>query len=119
MGFDKKKYILDWVDHQHKDSSKIIYLDNIPYLYIPNFYSTMFLLDKNLAKEYFLNNVHEKNLRSAKHGGIREKFAAGLNFYNPPNGYSSRGLICLEENYLNQDQLIHHSENTYSNNFAK
>jgi hypothetical protein len=91
---------------------------NSKYWYI-NFqfpYQGMYLLDRELAKEYLFGN-HQIDERIKK-WGIRERSAAGLTFIKIPKDFSSRNLVgfYLDKFCVDNNALIHHLPNNYANN---
>jgi len=91
---------------------------NSKYWYI-NFqfpYQGMYLLDRELAKEYLFGN-HQIDERIKK-WGIRERAAAGLTFIKIPKDFSSRNLVgfYLDNFCVDSNALIHHLPNNYTNN---
>lgn len=79
-------------------------------------YQGMFLLDRELAKEYLFEN--HRIGKGIKKWGIRERSAAGLTFIKIPKNFYSRNLVgfSLDSFYVDNNALIHHLPNNYSNN---
>jgi hypothetical protein len=93
---------------------KVLLLEHrYAYLNLPQPYQGMYLLDRELALEYFsapLPSVEDSIW------GVRETAAGGVTFLNVPEGFTSRNLVGyrLDESRIDPECLIHHIPNNYA-----
>ncbi len=97
----------------------------LSYVCASNPYQGIFLYDKELFEEHLNSDSFDfqrygkpEQVVDTWGGGIAERAAFGLTFFNVPSGFTSRNLLPFHETYLTLDPgcFIHHLPNNYANN---
>ena len=115
---DDQLYSTDQVTVTRTDNRRIVRIDRFWFMNVENPYTAMFILDRDLAREYVASRSFDMDASSeVVQWGVRERAAMALCFESVPNGFYSRYVIPANPIDLTVPSLayVYHTANNYAN----
>lgn len=99
----------------HVSRDKIIELDNRKYLATHRPYQACWLYDKEMMEQFVGSDSFQSGYEGyVKIGSIRENAAIGMAYHAPPEGFSSRHLLALNERgEISSETFVFHLPSNY------